>query len=1777
MTIKVYLYIIFFILISCEQKTNNVELNDDSVLQTVDLSINDIEAGEEIFLGEFSPGQESIPVEIQIFNSNEKYHIEDFKLEFVEQSSMLKFFSDGEAGAVFPGDGGDCTQTLNSLGTCKAMLEFSPIKQGEFKFQVKATYLNLLGPTEHILTFSAFVGVQGELEFVENISSLDFGVFANAEDEYTEKILTVRNIGQIKVENINLEIDISNDQISDFQISKNNCLDALISEDQCEITIKFKPIGDNINSADNFHAASLVIEYDRDSAGSEGTLTKPMRAYSTRIEGKFRLLGAQSHGFEPITLGNETKKDVVFQSFGLKEGIIKSVFIKNQSGQMLGTCALPVNANGYLTCVNDLGASETLTDFPYKMKDLNNCLEKAIKGIEGIGLETNCGFELTFHESYQSIAPKFYSGNILGLNYDSTYQDQETLKSEDFFSFSAESLNSACLSFGALSFELFSGDTTISQLNPLQTGSYCYAHEREIEFDNNNEISVVKFQTANPKNWSVEISNLSGQQISSLEVIMGGKVLSSTSQNLNLPSAYKNVTTTCTALLPNEAMEQKCFVNFDFSLLESTIAQENIDAFDEVLDAANQIGYKYIDIYYNDGANFQDDGVTALAKKRARLKIKMKVERRAFLVVDVTKEGTTDYPVGSPNLPEIRNITLTNQGSKAIPYIKVLADYDEINPNNYGVKILESSSCLSYIDPDISLQQNVNPPDPLVTQLPAGASCELNIHIDQKAYEDVSRTSFILDPYVDKRVNYTSMVWYNLFAPGLTTDEQISGGTYKQAFNVLRTGTFYREYFRDFDSSNNNTMEAWEQKGREIKMDFDFQYYNGDEDAVEAEPDLGVLRPVENRSSPITVGIKTLELAKLIPETVFPYHAALIYRPSLTLPALSIPDYLAAPKSGGLFYYQNRLTYAYDEVPKAVNLPPVLYNAVPSQPSRKGASFIRYYYARANNFSTTQFNPIYFLARTNSFDVAKPFIETQISLESEPENIDYAVHFGTFPSQKLDGAPVEQYFHFRLYNRGQVNLEIKSLKFLKKGTPSASAFTFITPEHLPTSNPRKKKPNQNQIIQLRLSTDTAGVYSDIVEVVYFNGVEEKTKRILVIADVIDDSPRISIKTRSYDVVESTDNNGQVNVSEALEVPVAYKENFNDDLLKYNPYYRYTSGIDFDTEVIKMRAIAGSPVYGKKRIEIVNDSLHEMKTLRVFLGRDMGTKATLADKILIAITNPSQPIYLSRPLAGDNGCLEKDSNGVGIENFNLAAGESCFIDLKYQPVEGSLEAFHELAISYQIQDRQYTLRKLIVHFEPFPPANLIVENVNTVSVQDNSAGGAIQRSYPTYFGGQSDPSHLKLNVFPEIATRGCSTCLSRMKVVNNASKKATLLKAYRVLKGAGYETALIPANGDEHQVAQSGSGLIKVFANRACFYGDDEFDDSLEPEEKGMNFETVAECYLTVKYTDHGQSLTNFAIEERDTVAEILYYNNDWLSHDNFFVHATGFVEPNQMNIAESEDESDYYNVEANSSGAISFSWPKLSEKNANWGTLTSYRVYYSSNDGDFNNIYRTQAAYVDVPTESVSFNPGDFAEGEFVYFRVVGLRSKAVGGTDKLYISESPLGILQIVVPPADMTYIYEENILLSHKKSDDLMSKTAALSNCQSQDVELLKNNSTLNFPMSLMGANEWSYIESDSGVSDYSNAINIPHWTTQVSDIEEVLEQRDLLDQYNPSVKIDAFSAPDYLVYMKNCTNLPSCNMLSLIRGGDEAIDLYLNGYLYVDEAVFDKAYSRCVVELP
>ena len=1738
------------IFVSCEKKTNNVQLDDESVLQTIDLSFNDIEAEKEIFLGEFSPGQESIPIEVQIFNSNEKYHIEEFNLEFVEQSSLLKFYSQEGGQGVFPGDGGNCTKTLDSLETCKAFLEFSPIQQGEFKFQVKAKYLNLLGPKEHTMTFSAFVGLQGELQIVENIGSLDFGVLANSKSEYIEKVLTVKNIGQITVENIIADVSIVNEQISDFQISENNCPDTLSPEAQCELKIKFKPRNENITDDDNFHAASLVIDYERDSAGTSGTLTKPMRAYSTRIEAKFRLLGNQSHDFDDLIQANTTTKKISFQNIGLKEGIIKSVYIANGSKQVQGTCSLPKDANGYLGCVDGNGTSLELVDFPYRVKDLDNCLEATIKGIEGIGLEKNCEFELIFQESYQSL-PKSYTAYVLGLNYDSTYENQETLKSADFLTFSVQSLNTACIGFEALSFELFSGDVF------LTPAGNCLASQRQTTIEGS-EISVVKLKVANPKKWTVNVTNFSDQPISSLEIVMDGQVLSSTGKNLN--STYQQAATTCTDSLGNG---QICTVGYDFSLLESTKPQENAQAFDEVIDADNQIGYKYIDVFYNDGANLLDDGVNPLAKKRTRLKVKMKIERRGYLVAQVDKEGTVVHVGDSPNLPELRTITLVNQGSKDIPYIKILANYDEILPTNYGIKILESSSCLSYVSPNITSEEDVTV-SPLATQLPAGASCELNIHMDQKVYEDASRTTFAADPDIDKLTNFQSMYWYNSFASGLTTEELLSGtGAGTQRFSAYRT---YRETFRDFNVSKNNTMDAWEQNSRLLKMDFDFVYYNGDEDADGAIPGLGLKRTIENRSSPISLGVNIKRVGKLIPLRVFPYGGAWIYRPSVTLPALNIPEYLAIPKDGPHQpYYAERYIWAIDTVPKASTIRPLMYNNYPIVPRVLGG-YMSYVHHVSSWYRWNWFKPIFFHARENSIPTVKTIIENELPNES---NIDYAVHFGSFPATKLDGSAVDQNLAFTFYNKGSVQLRITDITFEKKGT--VPAFNYLTNEVV--SGKIKVNANRTFSVGIELSTTVPGLYTEVLEIKYESGGVNSTKRIMLIAEVIDNFPRLNIKTRDY-LVESTIVDGDVTVSEQLDPDV--KGDFNDDEINYNPKGSYSSGFNFNTDVIKLQTIQGSPVYAKKRVEIINTSATEtMKTLRVYLGAKMGSsKSSLLDKETIYHTTEGSSIHMSRPETG--GCFDRYFNTArqrieSLPSFDLGPGQSCFVDVSYEASFSAQETFHELGISYQIQDGQFTLRKLIIHFEPFPPANIIVDNVSKVSVEDNSTG-VLRNSYPVSFGGQSDPSHVNLVNYPEIATRGCETCLSQMRVLNNATKKASLLSAYREFNNN--PDATIPANGNKFKIATRGQ--LSIFANRACFFGDDENNNAILDDEKGIDFQTVAECYLTVEHSFFGQSLNNYAIEEGDTLVRISYYNNKRLTTDAFYLHATGFVEPNKMVLNLTEAESDYYDVEVSSLDEISFSWPKLDEQTSEWGPLTSYRVFYSSNKDAFNNVYRTDASFVDVQTESVTFNPGQFNTGDFVYFKVAAVR--VTNGTEGItYISETPLDTLQVVIPPANMSYIHKEKILLSHSKSADLMSKADAQSECQSQTVELLNNNLIEPYSMSLMGPSEWSYIESDSELSDYSNPTFSPHWTTEVSNIETVLDENDLFDLYDPSIKIQAFPPSDSIIYIKTCTNSSACNFLSLIRGGEESLDLYENGYLYVDGAQFDKGFARCVVELP
>jgi len=277
-----------------------------------------------------------------------------------------------------------------------------------------------------------------------------------------------------------------------------------------------------------------------------------------------------------------------------------------------------------------------------------------------------------------------------------------------------------------------------------------------------------------------------------------------------------------------------------------------------------------------------------------------------------------------------------------------------------------------------------------------------------------------------------------------------------------------------------------------------------------------------------------------------------------------------------------------------------------------------------------------------------------------------------------------------------------------------------------------------------------------------------------------------------------------------------------------------------------------------------------------------------------------------------------------------------------------------------------------------------------------------------------------------------------------------------------------------------------------------------------------------------------------------------------YFHFQGFVEPDRSDMADLE----LSNVQADSAGTIYFEWDEANPNNTSWGSISGYRVLYSTSSVILDNIYQA-ATYVDTTDQFIELT--NLNPGRYYYIKVIAIRQTSGG---KTYLSDIIKPVNEVVIPPEGYFYDYGQGIIVSKDYSDGSGpdAKAAGEEVCGNDTVALSKNGITTNRSMKLINSTIFAIIESDPNLSSYSIS-SVPHWMSDDPiNIAAIFGGA----SFDCSQQSGNNGANTY--YVKSCSDC-SCNELSVVRGGTPPY-LPPDSVYYVDEDNMN-AFFRCYVE--
>lgn len=773
---------------------------------------------------------------------------------------------------------------------------------------------------------------------------------------------------------------------------------------------------------------------------------------------------------------------------------------------------------------------------------------------------------------------------------------------------------------------------------------------------------------------------------------------------------------------------------------------------------------------------------------------------------------------------------------------------------------------------------------------------------------------------------------------------------------------------------------------------------------------------------------------------------------------------------------------------------------------------------------------------------------------------DIIFHMGTFP------VGIDNYAQFSFANSGGSTAKNVLLSEEANATSpiTINSYNNLTSKPFPIFNVSS---GQTVPLRFKFSPTTTGTFSRCYQLDYDNQIGNIWgQRVCVYGEAVAAAPKFNIEYQDIDVTYDAAT-GLV-----TETPTGIWTSLNSPINV--PLNAPLFGVDV-TSIANFSSVKGSSSYALKLFRFTN------------VGNASATKFNYT-----FLSAPSVPTSLISEVTTRNASGVNPTCG---SNMTIAMGSACEFYIKYKPINtsGSLFAPY-LGIAYDIGSNlnQFISQTSSLQFSAVDPAKLLayIPGVSSEAVTDwsNPLVPIPQAvSWPINVNNYSAANTHIITI-----AKPTTTIKTNIQIDNTSAIKASFLSMNSS-----------PAAGTWNTIFSDSTMTIK--ANRNCFYGDDEFNSSVPDSEKGFNTTTTNKCFLQLEFSGDFtyQNCSSYTAPVKTKtvilggriqatcnpyVYSLSFYNYKRSSTEKIAIHLKGFIEPNRS----MADSSVYQNVEAKSTnssvGSATFTWPQVAPSNSSFGSITKYRIYYSTSHADLkvDNIFYSFTTtpimkYFD--TSSADINTASIAnllQGKYYFFRVVAIRSYNHPTYGPLtYISvPSNLPILTLPIPTTAYVYDHNTKSLIDKAPLAVTGSRSNGITACAAKKYNLNIIGAAKTVPKLLLNTTAWNYIvATPSASTGYPNndVGTMPHWLSDAA--YNMKTSISLYDGSNipgfplyDSSKLAGNDLPLKLIYQKSCSNLATCDQLFKVVGGDD-VDLYHQGTFYTTDAGIS-AYHRC-----
>jgi hypothetical protein len=897
------LLISIFILIGCNPGSE-VKIKTGGIFTPTLFAINNQDAdGKTIDLGEHILTDDPIVLEVTVYN-NTKFPYTDLDLTMSANdpnSPSIKLSPSPLGETNFPGYGGTCSRSLAPNTSCKIKLLLEPREERTYLETIKLNFKNYVDAEEHTAQIVLLAGMPASLVFTNDKTQYTFGNLVGAanlpvaerEDlnVYTEE-LEIINAGGLSARSIVVTLteacastltSLCPTGMFGAYVINNNCPQHLLPGETCKITLKYLPknqdpssgiVPDEIKEIN--YRATLNLSYLKDPKDGTGGLNGYFRSVSANIEARFKVALASLVFETPIISGNRETRTFRINNLGYREGEIKSLDVRGIGGSLIATCKAHETSE-YLSCFDSSNTLLSLADFPFTIKDRNNCIAFGAEAPTLIDIGNGCIFDLIFQPSVTYLTDKMIEFQNLQAEvvYDSRWKGLVKIVTSKIFYFSAQSLAAARLVPNKLLYEGVSYPVSTGQPAEIDLGRLTL---QSPNFFKRKPI-IIYFKNIG----STPASGLGIKDALNRTILIGGAAVSLGQYSQKYYALVTASDTTCNIVNPGES----CSISMMFAPIGRSVNSEETENMFDGIDL-NGKDYKGFVISYNNGSLYTDnnrsgdpDYITLPAKAHlfAKLLRKGMLMQMSDDARNVSNIGNGINMMGDTT---ISYVYLQNIGTGTIPYVRLMnPPTTAINPDFILTNTSDPAAlgadfdCLNLVDIDNTgtVPANATPTSRVgnFVQLPKDKSCVYRLEMKK--------------PDSAKRRN------------SLSCD------------NTIPASASAEEGARLFGQSLSGS-EIWEhcRAGNYILKMLSHDYYDGDA----TDP---ALPPGSVDGKRITLPNYTYQVvhnspAKLIPYSFSPPLTATLYRPEVIYPALS-PSQTGATVAekwfyglAGVFYYE---------------------------------------------------------------------------------------------------------------------------------------------------------------------------------------------------------------------------------------------------------------------------------------------------------------------------------------------------------------------------------------------------------------------------------------------------------------------------------------------------------------------------------------------------------------------------------------------------------------------------------------------------------------------------------------------------------------------------------------------------------------------------------------------------------------------------------------------------------------------------------------------------------